>query len=140
MPHALDTQLKASSRTQATASWRSLSRLGLTALTALIGAGMWVNSCLPACAQDLGRPYFPPGLSELARAQQHSLRVPNRVNVNRANLQELMTLPGVTESIALSLVRLRPFRGFDDLSRIQASLSRGKWLQLRQELSNRISF
>ena len=40
--------------------------------------------------------------------------MPRKVNVNRAGLNELQTLPGLNESLALKLMRLRPLKNVED--------------------------
>lgn len=52
------------------------------------------------------RPYVHPDYVFSHQLKQR-YRVPNRVNVNRATLAELKNLPGMDESLALKLIRLR---------------------------------
>lgn len=46
------------------------------------------------------------------------VRMPGQVDLNRASLEELKTLPGVDENIALKLIRLRPLQNLTDLQRL----------------------
>lgn len=61
--------------------------------------------------------YLPPEIVYATDLGQR-LPVPRRINVNRADVNELMTLPGVTENIALKLIRIRPVKDLRDFHRM----------------------
>ncbi len=62
-------------------------------------------------AQAATKPFIHPDF-----IYSHQLRqkytVPSQINLNRASLEELKTLPGVDENLALKLIRLRNHRAF----------------------------
>lgn len=51
-----------------------------------------------------------------ARQLRNTVRLsPGKVDLNTASLLELQTLPGISESVALKIVRLRPMASLQDL-------------------------
>lgn len=58
--------------------------------------------------------YIPPEIVH-AHALHDRVVVPKAINLNTASLAELENLPGITQSIALKLMRLRPLKGLRDL-------------------------
>jgi DNA uptake protein ComE-like DNA-binding protein len=94
----------------------------------------------PAAAQEWASPNFPLGLDELSPTyrQQRRLSAPDTINLNTADLNELMTLPYITQSMALAIIRFRPYRSWDELHRIR-SLSPRQWRQLSFLLGPRVN-
>lgn len=82
-------------------------------LIGLMALGMVVSLYGPAGAASFKENYIPP---EIVYAHDLSQKVamPRKVNVNTASLPELQTLPGLSENIALKLMRLRPLRDIED--------------------------
>jgi DNA uptake protein ComE-like DNA-binding protein len=70
-----------------------------------------------AHAYSLMQNYIPPEVLH-GRHLKHRVAIPDKVNINRAELSELQTLPGLDEALALKIIRLRPFSGLQDLRRI----------------------
>jgi len=72
--------------------------------------GMWGGNILsPALAQT----------NQNAQTKSHSSTKSSRVNVNTADLQTLETLPGITPTIAKSIVAGRPYKSVHDLSQVK---------------------
>ncbi|MGE0201744.1 MAG: ComEA family DNA-binding protein [Candidatus Melainabacteria bacterium] len=83
-------------------------------------------SVAPARAYELRESYIPPEVA-YARELAQKITVPRKVNLNQADVNELITLPGVDENIALKMIRLRtrgPMEGVKDLYQLP-------WLQPR---------
>jgi competence protein ComEA len=78
----------------------------------------------PGWGWSFRQPYLPPEL-EHASALSHRVAAPGPVSLNQASLAELMTLPGVTQSVGLKLIRIRPLQGWQDLYRLP-------WLEQKQ--------
>jgi DNA uptake protein ComE-like DNA-binding protein len=82
--------------------------------------------------------YMPPEIVYASDLRQR-LILPPKININKADLNTLLTLPGMTENIALKLLRIRPLSGFQDLHQLP-------WLKpnqidvLIQSLQNRVEF
>lgn len=49
------------------------------------------------------------GVPTSDRAKTTALRVSSRIDLNHATLEELETLPGVSEALALKIVKNRPY-------------------------------
>jgi predicted DNA-binding helix-hairpin-helix protein len=99
-------------------------------------AGIWAPS-----AEASAKPYIHPDYI-FAHQLRHKHRVAPTVNINRAGLAELKTLPGMDENTALKVIRLRkiaPLRSTTDLYRLP-------WLDRREvdllidRIKNGISF
>ena len=107
---------------------RCLMVLLLTAL--LLETGAW--------AASYESPYLPP---EILHAEDLAqvIPVPPKVNINRANVNHLKALPGVDESIALKLMRMRPVEGFQDFYKMPW-ISRKEIERLIDGLRHRIEF
>jgi hypothetical protein len=78
--------------------------------------------CQPQVASgyEARKPYIPPEILH-HRYTQTRFQQSLKVNLNRADLNELRTLPGMDESTALKLIRMRkegPYQGYQDLSRL----------------------
>lgn len=60
-------------------------------------------------------PYFPPEALVPPRYRERLALAPLPIDLNRATLAELMTLPGIDESLALQLLEARPFASLKDI-------------------------
>ncbi len=103
----------------------------VTALALLMQAGAMASP----------RPYVHPDYVFSHQLKQR-YRAPGTVNVNRANLEELKTLPGMDESTALKLMRLRKsvqIKTLDDLYRLPM-VDRREIDVLVDLLRNRVAF
>jgi hypothetical protein len=97
-------------------------------LTLMVGMLLQGN-CLAA---SLGQSYFPPEVS--SSYYRHSRFRPRwQINLNRASVTELKTLPGIDDNIALKLRRIRPLSSPDDLYRLP-KVPRSQVNQLIQQI------
>ncbi len=96
----------------------------------LLGGGAW--------AASFESPYISPEIlyaEDLAQV----IPVPPKVNINRANVNHLKALPGVDESIALKLMRMRPVEGFQDFYKLPW-ISQKEIERLIEGLRHRVEF
>lgn len=70
-----------------------------------------------AFAYSATNSYVPPEALH-ADALSGRVTVPRKINVNRAALSELVSLPGFDENIALKLMRIRPVENVQDFYRL----------------------
>lgn len=99
--------------------------------------GLWAMP--QGYAQEMALPRFPMGLEMLSpyTMQQRHISPPLSINLNTADLNELMTLPYITQSMALAIIRFRPYRAVGDLSRVQG-FSPAQVKQLSTLLATRV--
>lgn len=69
----------------------------------------------------------------------HRVHVNRKININKASMQELMTLPGVNEDIALKIMRVRPVEDIKDLKEIRY-LSPKQIQTLIDAFTNRVAY
>ena len=65
----------------------------------------------------------------MALHQDHTLSMPGALDVQTSTINELLTLPEMNETLALAIVRARPFSSIEELGR-KLNLPKGqlKWL------------
>ena len=57
----------------------------------------------------------PAAIPQASNSQHSAWPAAQRVNINQASLEDLLTIPGMTQSWAGRIVRFRPFRSKQDL-------------------------
>jgi hypothetical protein len=92
-----------------------LKRAGACGLL-LLGWGVYIA---PGFAFDVATLSRPIGLDWMGRPEWKT-PLPGRINLNTADFNELMSLPVMSESLALQLLELRPLRSFKDLYRLES--------------------
>jgi DNA uptake protein ComE-like DNA-binding protein len=112
-----------------------LKRLLVLSVSALVG----LCAMPQGLAQEMVVPRFPLGFENLSPvlAQQRSYAPPPSINLNTADVNELMTLPYITQSMALAIIRFRPYRAVADLNRVR-SFSPAQVRQLSSLLAARV--
>jgi Helix-hairpin-helix motif len=76
---------------------------------------------VPALALDYSQPFYPDFMQKLPRAEEQHHKLPfGLLNINQADLNQLMAIPTMTENMALKIIRYRPFRQASDLNRLSA--------------------
>ncbi|MEB3288185.1 MAG: helix-hairpin-helix domain-containing protein [Vampirovibrionales bacterium] len=91
-----------------------------------------------AMAYSYSENYFDPQV-QYHRDLSQKVRVNKKINLNKASLNELKTLPGVDDNLALKLMRMRPIEGIRDFNRMQW-VNPKEVQQLIQNLNGRVSF
>lgn len=61
--------------------------------------------------------YIPPELA-FADDLRQKVKLPGKININRASLNQLEVIPGLDEELALKIIRTRPFENFQDFYRM----------------------
>jgi DNA uptake protein ComE-like DNA-binding protein len=113
---------------QASQFWPCLTVAWLLALT----------SAPAALAYSYAEPAVPPEVL-FSRDLRQRVVVPGKVNVNRADMNELLSLPGMNENIALKIMRVRPLKNREDFMKMPF-ISPRNVQQLLQQIENKIEF
>lgn len=94
----------------------AIHKISAILILAMLLVPVLINS--PVAAASYSSSYVSP---EVVYADQLSQKipVPRKVNLNRASLNELVTLPGVDQNIAFKLIRIRPVENIQDLYKMQ---------------------
>jgi hypothetical protein len=118
-----------------------LNKFARLASTGLGGLCLVLLLVQTAQADQLGRPYFPIGLTELSYRHALTFQMDSgKINLNQATVQELTTLPDINENLALKLVRLRPMTNLQDLNQLKASCPEKFVQRLIQNLKDDVRF
>ena len=107
-------------------------------IVCLIIASLWLGAALPASAYSYGEAVIPPEVL-YSRDLKQRVVVPGKVNVNQAGLNELLTLPGMDENLALKMMRARPLKSREDFLKMPFISPRNVQLLL-QQIENKIEF
>lgn len=112
-------------------------------LSLLVLAGLLVLAPLaalqpPGFAASYAEPAIPPEVV-YAHDLRQRITVPQRVNVNKASLNDLLTLPGMDENMALKLLRMRPIQTKEDFLQMPFVSPRNVQLLL-QRIDGKIEF
>lgn len=99
---------------------------------------LWLGAVLPAMAYSYGEALIPPEVL-YSRDLRQRVVVPGKVNVNKADLNELLSLPGMDENLALKLIRVRPLKSREDFRKMPFISPRNIQLLL-QQIENKIEF
>lgn len=71
----------------------------------------------PVQAYSFSESYIAPEVMYADQLAQ-KIQVPTKINLNRASFNEIKTLPGMDESMALKLMRIRPLENIRDFYRM----------------------
>ncbi len=93
----------------------------------------------PAAAATFWDTYVPPELAFQDDLRQ-SITLPQRINVNLDSLNQLKTLPGLNEDIALKVMRNRPYADVQDFYRKLPGLDKKRIDRLIQQIQPKIRF
>ncbi|HEY9688324.1 MAG TPA: helix-hairpin-helix domain-containing protein [Coleofasciculaceae cyanobacterium] len=88
----------------------------LLALTVAFAA-TGITQAPPTQAASLWDSYMPPELAYADDLRQ-KVKLPDKVNINRASLNQLEGLPGLDQELALKIIRHRPFENFQEFYRM----------------------
>jgi DNA uptake protein ComE-like DNA-binding protein len=80
-------------------------------------AATCVIQAQPAHAASLWDSYMPPELAYADDLRQ-KVKLSGQVNINRASLNQLETLPGLDQELALKIMRHRPFENIQEFYRM----------------------
>lgn len=108
---------------------------GIGILLLLLGA-YWANIASAATFWDT---YVPPELAFQDDLRQ-TISLPQRINVNLDSLNQLKTLPGLNEDIALKVMRNRPYTDVQDFYRKLPGLDKKRIDRLIQQIQPKIKF
>jgi DNA uptake protein ComE-like DNA-binding protein len=64
-------------------------------------------------------PEFPMGLNDYQKVGRQMPLMSLKVNLNSGSLEELLTIPAMTEDWALKIMRIRPMHSLEDLKKIK---------------------
>lgn len=74
----------------------------------------------PVLAFYTNQKLFPVGLETYGTfSQNKKYQVPGQININTADINQLLLIPKMTTSTALKIIRLRPFIKPEDLHRLE---------------------
>jgi hypothetical protein len=93
---------------------------------------------MPAQAYDNRFPYFTNDRYEWHTQGYQTVVLPRRLNLNTASFNQLLTLPEVTEPIALAILEQRPFTNLADLNKLSARLTSKQVAQLKVAIGSRV--
>lgn len=71
-----------------------------------------------AWALELAQPWFPLNLDTLYYRELRLVKAPLPLDINRADYNELTAIPAISPSVALKIIRHRPYRQPEDLRQI----------------------
>lgn len=83
--------------------------------------------------------YMPPELA-FADDLRQKVNIPEKVNINRGTLNQLLVLPGFDEEIALKVMRHRPFEGVQDFYKKMPGLEKKNIDRLIQQIQPKVLF
>ncbi len=89
-------------------------------------------------AYDNRFPYFTNDRYDWHHTETRTLRLSKQLNLNTATFNQLLTLPEVTEPIALAILEQRPFANLQDLNKLSARMTQKRVEQLKLALGNRV--
>jgi hypothetical protein len=100
-------------------SWFLFSKRGLFLL--LLACVSFLQSLNSTCAYEQTQKQFPVGLEAYGTFNQHhQLPIPTPININQADVNQLLLLPYMNLNLALKIIKGRPFNTITDLNRLQA--------------------
>lgn len=105
----------------------------------LVLLGVCLFLPLPGWTYAFQDSYIPP---EVAYAQDLSqtVRLHEQFNVNLMNLDELKSIPGLSEDIALKIMRSRPFADIQDFRRRMPNVSGKQLNQWIRQIQPQLQF
>ncbi|MCE3235340.1 MAG: Helix-hairpin-helix motif [Vampirovibrio sp.] len=113
--------------------------LNIACLLAVCLLGIAPLTLSSASANEYWETYMPPELA-FADDLNQKVTVPERVNINRGSLNQLLVLPGFNEEIALKVIRHRPFEGVQDFYKKMPGLEKKNIDRLIQQIQPKVLF
>lgn len=106
-----------------------------------LALSLFCATWLPAAAHAhaLAETYMPPELA-FADDLRQKVTIPEKVNINRGSLNQLLVLPGFDEEIALKVMRHRPFEDVQDFYRKMPGLEKKNIDRLIQQIQPKVLF
>ena len=92
-----------------------------------------------AHAYDNRFPYFTNDRYNWHHAETRTIQLPKQLNLNTASFNQLLTLPDVTEPVALAILEQRPFTNLADLKKLSARLTPKRVEQLKVAIGGRVT-
>jgi hypothetical protein len=89
-------------------------------------------------AYDNRFPYFTNDRYDWHHAETRTIPLPTQLNLNTASFNQLLTLPEVTEPIALAILEQRPFTNLADLNKLSARMTPKRVEQLKLAIGSRV--
>lgn len=109
------------------------------ACATILSVGLGGIAGTVATAATLQQPYFPPEMSYADDLRQ-TVTVPQKVNINTGGLNQLKSLPGFDEELALKVIRCRPCEGIQDFYKKMPGLSKKNIDLLIKQIEPKILF
>lgn len=101
---------------------------------------LWGGLVSPlAMAATLEQPFYPPEVAYADDLRQ-TVTVPEKVNINTSGLNQLKSLPGFNEELALKVMRCRPCEGIQDFYRKMPGMSKKNIDLLIKQIEPKILF
>jgi DNA uptake protein ComE-like DNA-binding protein len=97
--------------------WEQSQRQIIIPLAAALSMFLLVNWQVEGRCYSFRQNYIAPEIA-YSRDLSQQVTVPQKVNLNRASLEILKTVPGLNEELGLKLIRIRPLQDFQDLYRL----------------------
>ena len=91
-----------------------------------------------AHAYDNRFPYFTNDRYNWHHTETRTIQLPKQLNLNTASFNQLLTLPDVTEPVALAILEQRPFTNLADLTKLSARLTPKRVEQLKVAIGGRV--
>ncbi|MFM7390053.1 MAG: helix-hairpin-helix domain-containing protein [Vampirovibrionales bacterium] len=112
------------------------------AMVLLSVLGLWVSTHAPmAYGFYYSQPYFPENRYKLDEGgRRYQWQAPTKVNINTASLNELETIPQLSQNDALQLRKYRPFLTPASLDKLVPALPATRVQQLKLTLPKYASF
>lgn len=89
-------------------------------------------------AYDNRFPYFTNDRYNWHYAETRTIQLPKQLNLNTATFNQLLTLPDVTEPVALAILEQRPFTNLADLNKLSARMTPKRVEQLKLAIGGRV--
>jgi hypothetical protein len=94
-------------------------------------------ACWPAHAYEFANAYYPINLEQVIHKRSLYHTAPSKLNLNEADLNQLLLLPEMTPNVALKLMRLRPFTDYTALQQLEGQVPKGQLVKLISTLERR---
>ncbi len=107
----------------------------------LLGVTLMLGSFwMPVMARDLHPDWAPPEVI-YSEDLKYTFTLHRNLNINRAGFNELLSLPGFDEDLALKVLRCRPFKNMHELQRkLPPSIDRGRLSRIITRIAAEIAF
>jgi hypothetical protein len=91
----------------------------------------------PVHAYEFANAYYPINLEQVVHKRQLYHAPVGKLNLNEADLNQLLLLPEMTPNIALKLMRLRPLSTYHALQQLEGQVPKGQLARLIATLEKR---